>query len=216
MMGLPALLLSPTHFDGHQRFVKRLVDVVGAGALMVLLAPVFGLIAIAIKLTTPDLPVLYRYRWIGHKGREFLGYKFTTMQANAELQKAELQHLNEMRGPTFKIKDDPRVTRFGRILRKYSLNELPQLWCVLRGDMSLVGPRPALPEELAKYQLWHKRRLMVMPGMTCLWQVRGRNAISDFDDWVRMDLEYIDSWSLWLDIKILIRTGWAVVAGTGC
>ena len=120
-----------------------------------------------------------------------------------------------MQGPVFKIKDDPRVTAIGWYLRKFSLNELPQLWSVLTGDMSLVGPRPAFPHELERYELWHKRKLCVRPGMTCLWQVRGRNRITRFDDWVRMDLEYIDNWSLWLDVKILFRTFWAVVKGTG-
>jgi len=122
---------------------------------------------------------------------------------------------NEMMGPVFKIKNDPRMTRLGRFLRKYSLNELPQLWSVLKGDMSLVGPRPAFRHELDRYEMWHKRKLCVRPGITCLWQIRGRNEISNFDDWVRLDLEYIDKWSLWLDFRILARTVWAVVAGTG-
>jgi lipopolysaccharide/colanic/teichoic acid biosynthesis glycosyltransferase len=111
--------------------------------------------------------------------------------------------------------NDPRVTRVGRVLRKFSLDELPQLWSVVKGDMSLVGPRPAGPHELARYEFWHKRKLSIKPGMTCLWQVRGRNAVNDFDDWVRMDLEYIDNWSLWLDFKILLLTVWTVVRGTG-
>jgi lipopolysaccharide/colanic/teichoic acid biosynthesis glycosyltransferase len=137
------------------------------------------------------------------------------MQPDADARKSELMDRNEMRGPVFKIKDDPRVTRLGRFLRKYSLNELPQLWSVFKGDMSLVGPRPAFRHELERYELWHKRKLTVRPGITCLWQVRGRNKISDFDEWVRMDLEYIDNWSLWLDVKILIWTARAVVGGTG-
>jgi lipopolysaccharide/colanic/teichoic acid biosynthesis glycosyltransferase len=120
-----------------------------------------------------------------------------------------------MSGPVFKVKADPRVTPLGRFLRKYSLNELPQLWSVLRGDMSLVGPRPAFRHELDRYALWHKRKLCVKPGLTCLWQAGGRNSVSNFDDWVRMDLDYIDRWSLWLDCKILARTVWAVVSGTG-
>jgi lipopolysaccharide/colanic/teichoic acid biosynthesis glycosyltransferase len=111
--------------------------------------------------------------------------------------------------------NDPRVTRVGHFLRKFSLDELPQLWSVVKGDMSLVGPRPAGPHELERYEFWHKRKLSIKPGITCLWQVAGRNNVNDFDDWVRMDLEYIDNWSLWLDLKILMRTGWAVVAGTG-
>jgi lipopolysaccharide/colanic/teichoic acid biosynthesis glycosyltransferase len=186
-----------------------------SGTLLVLLAPLFALIAIAIKVTSPGLPVFYRWQVVGFKGRRFTGYKFSTMVADADAQREGLTDRNEMQGPVFKIKDDPRVTPIGRYLRKFSLNELPQLWSVLKGDMSLVGPRPAFPHELERYELWHKRKLCVRPGMTCLWQVRGRNRISHFDDWVRMDLEYIDNWTLWLDIKILFRTVWAVVGGTG-
>jgi lipopolysaccharide/colanic/teichoic acid biosynthesis glycosyltransferase len=137
------------------------------------------------------------------------------MVADADGKRDELLARNEMRGPVFKVKDDPRVTRLGRILRKYSLNELPQLWSVLKGDMSLVGPRPAFRHELERYELWQKRKLCVKPGITCLWQIGGRNKINDFDEWVRLDLQYIDQWSLWLDIRILARTAWTVLAGTG-
>src|SRR6266496_2892984 len=137
------------------------------------------------------------------------------MVSNADQLKTDLYARNEMVGPVFKIKDDPRTTKFGRFLRKYSLNELPQLWSVLKGDMSLVGPRPAFRHELDRYELWQKRKLCVKPGITCLWQVSGRNRISDFDEWVRLDLEYIDRWSLWLDVRILARTAWAVCSGTG-
>jgi lipopolysaccharide/colanic/teichoic acid biosynthesis glycosyltransferase len=137
------------------------------------------------------------------------------MDADADARKTDLMHLNEMQGPVFKIKDDPRVTTLGRVLRKFSINELPQLWSVFKGDMSLVGPRPAYPHELERYELWQKRKLCVQPGITCLWQVRGRNKISNFDDWVRMDFEYIDNWSLWLDCRILLKTIFAVVGGSG-
>jgi exopolysaccharide biosynthesis polyprenyl glycosylphosphotransferase len=212
---LPEIVLRPRHLDDTALFVKRLFDIIVSATLLLLLSPGFLLIAIAVKLTTPALPVLYPWRVIGYKGRPFTGYKFTTMQRDAEDRKADLMHLNEMSGPVFKIKDDPRITPLGRILRRFSLNELPQLWSVLKGDMSLVGPRPAGPHELARYELWHKRKLCVQPGITCLWQIRGRNKINKFDDWVRMDFEYIDNWSLWLDFKILIRTAWTVVAGTG-
>jgi lipopolysaccharide/colanic/teichoic acid biosynthesis glycosyltransferase len=212
---MPAVGLRPPHLDSSALFVKRIFDVVVSALLLLLLAPIFGLVALAIKLTTPGLPVLYPWRVVGQNGVEFTGYKFTTMQPDADARKAELMDRNEMQGPVFKIKDDPRVTRLGRFLRKYSLNELPQLWSVLKGDMSLVGPRPAFRHELERYELWHKRKLAVRPGITCLWQVRGRNKINSFDDWVRMDLEYIDNWSLWLDVKILIWTARAVVAGTG-
>jgi exopolysaccharide biosynthesis polyprenyl glycosylphosphotransferase len=212
---LPQIVLKPAHLDSDVLFIKRVIDVVGSATLLLLTLPLSLLIALAIKLTTPGLPVLYPWRVIGYGGRPFTGYKFTTMVADADDLKAGLMHLNEMTGPVFKIKDDPRVTRLGRFLRKYSLNELPQFWSVLKGDMSLVGPRPAGPHELKRYELWHKRKLAVQPGITCLWQVRGRNRISDFDEWVRMDLEYIDNWSLWLDLRILVRTAWTVIAGTG-
>jgi lipopolysaccharide/colanic/teichoic acid biosynthesis glycosyltransferase len=137
------------------------------------------------------------------------------MVEDADQRKEALMPLNEMSGPVFKIKNDPRVTPLGRILRKFSINELPQLWSVFKGDMSLVGPRPAGPHELVRYELWHKRKLCVQSGVTCLWQVRGRNRISDFDDWVRMDLEYIENWSLWLDLKIIVRTAIVVLMGSG-
>ena len=212
---LPEIVLRPRDFASDALFVKRLIDIVVSAALLVLLAPLFALIAAAIKLTTPGLPVFYPWEVVGFKGRRFTGYKFSTMVADADARRGELIAQNEMQGPVFKIRDDPRVTPVGRILRKFSLNELPQLWSVLKGDMSLVGPRPAFPHELEGYEMWHKRKLCVRPGMTCLWQVRGRNKISRFDDWVRMDLEYIDNWTLWLDCKILARTVWAVVAGTG-
>jgi exopolysaccharide biosynthesis polyprenyl glycosylphosphotransferase len=212
---LPAVVLTPPHLDSDVLFIKRLIDAVVSAALLILLSPLFLLIAAAIKLTCPGLPVFYKWRVVGRYGVEFTGYKFTTMVADADERKRELIRLNEMTGPVFKIKDDPRITPLGRFLRKYSLNELPQLWSVLKGDMSLVGPRPAFRHELDRYEFWHKRKLSIRPGITCLWQIRGRNKIVRFDDWVTMDLEYIDNWSLWLDIKILLRTAWVVVAGSG-
>jgi lipopolysaccharide/colanic/teichoic acid biosynthesis glycosyltransferase len=212
---LPAVVLTPPHWDSDALFLKRLIDFVVSVILLVVLSPLFVLIALAIKITTPRLPVLYKWRVVGRNGVEFIGYKFTTMEADAEERKQELLERNEMTGPVFKIKDDPRATRLGRFLRKYSLNELPQLWSVLKGDMSLVGPRPAFRHELERYEFWHKRKLSIKPGITCIWQVRGRNKVHRFDDWVGMDLEYIDNWSLWLDFKILFRTVWAVLAGTG-
>jgi lipopolysaccharide/colanic/teichoic acid biosynthesis glycosyltransferase len=214
-LNLPALVLTTPHWNSEALYFKRILDVVVSGVLLVLLSPVFLAIAIAIKLTTPGMAVFYRWRVVGRNGVEFTGYKFTTMISNAEQLRQELQDRNEMSGPVFKIKNDPRITPLGQFLRKYSLNELPQLWSVLKGDMSLVGPRPAFRHELERYEFWHKRKLSISPGITCLWQVRGRNKISDFDDWVRMDLEYIDNWSLWLDFKILVRTAWVVIAGTG-
>jgi lipopolysaccharide/colanic/teichoic acid biosynthesis glycosyltransferase len=194
---------------------KRLIDIVVSAIALVVLSPLMLAIAIAIKLTTPDLPVFYPWHVVGYRGRPFTGYKFTTMVADADDRKASLAALNEMCGPVFKIRNDPRVTALGRWLRKYSLNELPQLWSVLKGDMSLVGPRPAGPHELIHYKGWHKRKLSVRPGITCYWQVRGRNAISNFDDWVKMDLEYIEKRSIRTDVTILFKTLTAVFRGTG-
>jgi exopolysaccharide biosynthesis polyprenyl glycosylphosphotransferase len=215
LLHLPAIVLTPPHFASDALFFKRLLDIIVAAVLLTLLSPVFVIIAVAIKFTDRRLPILYRWNVVGRNGVRFTGFKFTTMYVDADERRKELLDRNEMTGPVFKVKDDPRVTPTGRFLRKYSLNELPQLWSVLKGDMSLVGPRPAFPYELERYRFWHKRKLSIRPGMTCLWQVRGRNKISNFDDWVKMDLEYIDNWSVWLDFKILVRTAWAVVAGTG-
>ena len=215
ILSLPAVVLAPPHFDSDAIFFKRVFDILVSAILLILLLPVFVLIAIAIKVTDRNSEIFYRWRVVGRNGIRFTGYKFTTMYSDADERRKELLSQNEMTGPVFKIKNDPRVTPVGRFLRKFSLNELPQLWSVLKGDMSLVGPRPAFPHELERYDFWHKRKLSIRPGITCLWQVRGRNKISNFDDWVKMDLEYIDNWSLWLDFKILVRTAWAVVAGTG-
>jgi lipopolysaccharide/colanic/teichoic acid biosynthesis glycosyltransferase len=212
---LPSVVLSPRPWDAQSLFLKRMFDIVVSGILLLMLLPLFVVVAIAIKLTTPTLPVFYRYKVVGQNGVSFTAYKFTTMIQNAEALKPQLEKYNEMTGPVFKIKNDPRVTWLGRYLRKYSINELPQLWNVFKGDMSLVGPRPALPGELERYEFWHKRKLSVKAGITCIWQASGRNNINDFDEWVKLDLEYIDKWSLWLDIKILARTAWAVIAGTG-
>lgn len=194
--------------------VKRLKDVVFSAALLVLLFPVLLVIAIAVKLTSEG-PILYPWRVLGENGRPFTGYKFRTMVRDADALKPQLQHLNERSGPVFKIAQDPRVTPVGRWLRKYSLDELPQLWSVLRGDMSLVGPRPPSAAEYREFELWQMRKISVKPGITCLWQVDGRATISDFSDWARLDLHYIDTWSLWQDIRILLRTPIAVVKGTG-
>lgn len=212
---LPAVVLAPPNWDSESLFFKRLFDLVVSAVLLILLAPLFLVVALAIKLTTPNLPIFYRWCVVGQNGVEFTGYKLTTMYADADEQKNRLVERNEMNGPVFKMKNDPRITSLGRFLRKYSINELPQLWSVLKGDMSLVGPRPAFRHELERYEFWHKRKLSIRPGITCLWQIRGRNKINDFDDWVKMDLEYIDNWSLWLDFKILFRTAWVVLAGTG-
>jgi lipopolysaccharide/colanic/teichoic acid biosynthesis glycosyltransferase len=152
---------------------------------------------------------------VGLNGRKFVLYKFRTMKEGAEARQTELLSRNEMSGPAFKIKDDPRVTPIGVLLRKFSIDEFPQFWNVLKGDMSIVGPRPPIQSEVLKYDNWQRRRLSMRPGMTCLWQVEGRNRITDFDEWMRLDLEYIDNWSIWLDIRIFLRTIPAVLCGRG-
>ena len=196
------------------RIIKRSLDLVGAGFILLILSPVLLIVALLVKLTSPG-PVFYPWNVVGRDGRPFRGFKFRTMVQNADDLKAQLVHENEMNGPVFKMKNDPRITPVGKVLRKYSIDELPQLWSVLKGDMSLVGPRPAGPHEWDKYEPWQRRRLSLTPGITCLWQVNGRNRISDFDEWVKLDLYYIDNWSLWLDIKILCRTVLVVLRGTG-
>jgi lipopolysaccharide/colanic/teichoic acid biosynthesis glycosyltransferase len=193
---------------------KRLIDVLTSVALLVGLSPLLVIIAVLIRLTSEG-PVFYRWRVVGQHGRPFTGFKFRTMVVNADALKAKLMAVNEMSGPVFKMEHDPRITPIGRVLRKFSLDELPQLWSVLRGDMSLVGPRPPLQTEWANFESWQLRKLSVKPGITCLWQVKGRNRIRDFDDWVRLDLQYADNWSLLLDLKILLWTVPAVVKGTG-
>ena len=213
-MGLPGTALAPLTLDSEGLFFKRLVDIGLAGLLVVLLSPLMLVCALAVKLSSPGA-VLYPWRVIGHHGREFTSYKLRTMVANADELKVLLMAGNEMNGPVFKMSKDPRVTKVGRVLRKFSLDELPQLFSVLKGEMSLVGPRPAFRTELERYEFWQMRKLSIKPGITCLWQVRGRNAIADFYDWVKMDLEYIDNWSLWLDLKILLWTAKAVLGGTG-
>jgi lipopolysaccharide/colanic/teichoic acid biosynthesis glycosyltransferase len=193
---------------------KRLIDVGAATVLLVLLFPCFVVLIILVKISSPG-PVFYLWRVVGKGGKPFTGYKFRSMVCNADEMKPGLDALNEMNGPVFKLTDDPRVTRIGRWLRRYSLDELPQLYSVLKGDMSLVGPRPPLVTEYEKFTSHQKKKLAVKPGMTCLWQVNGRNKVSDFDDWVSLDLDYIRNWSLGLDLKILAQTVAEVLGGSG-
>jgi len=217
LLGHPLLVFRTTPETSWQGVAKQIMDFVGALLLLVLLIviPVIPLIALAIKLTSSG-PVLFRQQRSGLNGSPFTLYKFRTMVTNAEQFKHELEAMNEMSGPVFKVTNDPRITPIGRFLRKYSLDELPQLFNVLRTEMSLVGPRPLPVDEVKRFEnLAHRRRLSVKPGLTCLWQISGRNQITDFKDWVRLDLEYIDNWSLWLDLKILVRTIPAVLIGTG-
>jgi lipopolysaccharide/colanic/teichoic acid biosynthesis glycosyltransferase len=194
--------------------IKRGMDIVFSALGLIMVLPIFLLIALLVKFTSPG-PIFYHWNVIGRGGRPFRGYKIRTMVTNADAIKAKLLNKNEMTGPVFKMKDDPRITPLGRFLRKFSFDEFPQLWSVLKGDMSLVGPRPAGPHEWEKYEPWQRRKLSVTPGLACLWQVSGRNAISNFNDWVRLDLEYIDNWTLWLDLKIIWKTVFIVSKGTG-
>lgn len=198
---------------GWQRYAKRVVDVIGAVAGLILFFPVMLVVAILIRADSEG-PVLFRQTRVGRFGQPFTFYKFRTMRPNAEALKAELMKQNEADGPVFKIKNDPRVTKIGRLLRKTSLDELPQLWNVLRGEMSLVGPRPPIPSEVAQYTPYQRQRLNVVPGITCIWQTSGRSGVN-FDTWVEMDLDYISQQSLWLDIRILVRTLAVVVRCIG-
>lgn len=209
----PVLVFRSTPALSWALVAKRVMDMAGALALVVLLSPLLLAVALAVKLTSPG-PVFFRQPRCTLHGRVFTMVKFRTMVADAETQRAALEERNEVSGPVFKIRDDPRVTPVGRFLRRHSLDELPQLFNVLAGDMSLVGPRPPIPSEVAKYENWQRRRLSMRAGITCLWQVSGRNALS-FEDWMRLDLEYIDHWSLGLDLAILVKTPLAVIRGTG-
>ena len=211
--GLPMMIYHRVPKHQAKLFIKTVFDRTLAAIALILGAPVLGIIAIAIKLDSKG-PVLFKQNRSGLNGKLFPLYKFRTMCTDADKLKAKLQDLNEMSGPVFKITNDPRVTRIGKLLRKSSLDELPQLLNVVRGEMSLVGPRPPLPKEVAEYQSWQHRRLSVKPGITCTWQVNGRNRI-DFEDWMKLDLEYIDNWSLWNDAKIIARTVPAVLKGDG-
>ena len=193
--------------------VKRVIDITGAAAGLLISAPLLLLAAVAIKLSSRG-PIIFPQIRSGLYGRPFVMYKLRTMVCGAAEKQEEVLHLNEMGGPVFKIRNDPRVTRVGRFLRIFSIDELPQFWNVLVGDMSLVGPRPPLPAEVAQYKTSERRRLSMRPGLTCLWQVSGRHAL-DFDEWVRLDLEYIDTWSLGSDLKILAGTVPVVLKGTG-
>ena len=194
--------------------VKRVLDAILASAIVLALLPLLFVVAIIVKLTSRG-PVLYVCEYVGRRGRRFVGYKFRTMVEDAEARKADLLHLNHMKGPAFKIRRDPRITPLGQVLRKFSIDELPQLWNVVKGDMSLVGPRPPLPEEWVEFEEWQRAKLAVVPGITCTWQVNGRSDIVDFDEWARLDLEYIQQWSLWEDSKLLVRTIPAVLKGHG-
>jgi exopolysaccharide biosynthesis polyprenyl glycosylphosphotransferase len=194
--------------------LKRMVDVIGSAIGLLLFAPLFLLLIVLVNITSRG-PVFFVQDRCGFGGRLFRFYKFRTMVEDAEQRKAQLAHLNEMTGPAFKMRRDPRVTKLGAILRKTSLDELPQLWNVLKGDMSLVGPRPPLPDEVERYDARQAQRLSVMPGITGLWQVSGRSGLNDFDRWLELDLQYARQWSLWLDVRILAKTVIVVALARG-
>ena len=193
---------------------KRAFDVGVSSLLLILLSPLFAILMATVKLTSPG-SIFYRWQVVGRGGRPFTGYKFRSMYSNADELKKGLEHLNEMGGPVFKLTNDPRITKVGSWMRRYSLDELPQLYSVLKGDMSLVGPRPPLVSEYARFTDYQKQKLAVKPGITCLWQINGRNEVKDFDEWVKLDLDYISRWTPMLDLQILLKTATEVFGGSG-
>jgi lipopolysaccharide/colanic/teichoic acid biosynthesis glycosyltransferase len=195
-------------------YLKRITDIILSVFLLIILSPLMIFLILLVKISSKG-PVFYQWNVIGKDGIPFVGYKFRTMYENSDAKKKDLQSLNEMTGPVFKITKDPRITKVGRYLRKYSLDELPQLLSVVKGDMSLVGPRPPLQIEYAEFEEWQKYKVSIKPGMTCLWQVSGRNNIRVFDDWVRLDIHYIENQSFLLDIKIIIKTVLLIFKGNG-
>jgi exopolysaccharide biosynthesis polyprenyl glycosylphosphotransferase len=208
----PLLTFAAAPHDEVLLFVKRATDVVLAGAALALLMPFMLLIALFIKLTSPG-PAIFRQVRCGLNGRRFVCYKFRSMCAGAEHMRSALEHMSS-RETAFKIPNDPRLTGIGRIIRKFSIDEWPQLWNVVKGEMSLVGPRPAVPEEVEKYKRWQRRRLRMRPGLTCLWAINGRDSV-DFETWMKLDMQYIDAWSLSLDWKIMVQTIPHVLFGRG-
>lgn len=212
--GTPVMTIQSGPADNWQLFIKRIIDIAVSATLLLLLSPIFALVALLIKLESTG-PVLFAQERVGYNKRRFKVLKFRTMIVEAEQQLPLLEHLNEVEGPVFKIKKDPRITRIGAVLRRFSVDELPQLINVLKGEMSLVGPRPLPVRDVERIDTqWHKRRFSIKPGITCLWQVNGRSNIG-FNEWVRMDLDYIDKWSLGLDLVILMKTIPAVFKGPG-
>lgn len=212
--GVPVVTIQSGPQDGWQLLAKRLIDLLGSAALLLALAPLFALVTAFIRLESSG-PIFFTQERVGLNKRRFRMWKFRTMVNGSDQQQHMFEHLNEAEGPVFKIKHDPRITRIGKFLRRFSIDELPQLFNVLKGDMSLVGPRPLPVRDVERIDVqWHKRRFSIKPGITCLWQVNGRSNIA-FDEWVRLDLEYIDKWCLALDIKILMKTIPAVFKGPG-
>ena len=211
--GVPLLTFSPTPHDEFRLFIKRTIDILASLSVLILSAPFIVFLAILVKLTSSG-PVIFSQVRHGLNGRKFTFYKIRSMIHRADDMKVGLAHLNEKDGPVFKISNDPRLTWLGRYLRKFSIDEFPQFWNILRGDMSLVGPRPAVPSEIEQYEPWQRRRLRMRPGLTCLWAIQGRDKLN-FDTWMQLDLEYIDAWSLSLDLKIILQTIPRVLSGHG-
>ncbi len=211
--GMPLITFETTVAKEWQLFIKRTFDLIASGLGIIVLSPLLIVVAILIKLTSPG-PVLYFQKRVGLNGRKFILYKFRSMYKGAHEKLSELTGKNEMEGPVFKMKHDPRITPLGRFLRKFSIDELPQLFNVFMGEMSLVGPRPPIQQEVVQYEPWQRRRLSMRPGITCIWQVSGRSKIG-FDEWMKLDLQYIDNWSLALDFEILCKTIPVVIFGIG-
>jgi exopolysaccharide biosynthesis polyprenyl glycosylphosphotransferase len=205
----PLFPTKPVHYAAS----KRLFDVAVSSAAVMLLSPFMAAAALAVKLTSPG-PIIFKQVRVGRGGRHFHCYKFRSMCADAEAQKQKLMHMNEATGPVFKIKRDPRITPVGAFIRKYSIDELPQFFNIIKGDMSLVGPRPPIPSEVARYGAYERGRLAVLPGLTCLWQIGGRSNLS-FARWVELDLQYIETMSFTKDLNILVKTVPAVLKGSG-
>ena len=212
LSGVPLLTFSAAPHDEVKLFLKRIIDILFSAAALIVLSPLMLLVALVIRFTSRG-PAVFRQERCGLSGRRFTVYKFRSMVAGAEAQREGLEHLNTKQ-TAFKIPHDPRLTNVGHWLRKFSLDELPQFWNVLRGDMSLVGPRPAVPQEVDRYENWQRRRLRMRPGLTCLWAINGRDQL-DFETWMRLDMQYIDTWSLWLDWQIMLRTIPQVLLGKG-
>lgn len=211
---IPMFTYSNISLNSDQLLAKRCMDVIGALVGLTMTALMLPIIALAIKIDSRG-PVFFGQTRIRENGRRFTCWKFRSMSVDAEEKKKELMALNEMNGAMFKVKNDPRVTAVGRFLRKTSLDEFPQFWNVLVGEMSLVGTRPPTPDEVATYENWHRRRISIKPGITGMWQVCGRNQVQDFDDVVRLDLVYIETWTIWLDIRLLLKTPWVMLSRRG-
>jgi exopolysaccharide biosynthesis polyprenyl glycosylphosphotransferase len=211
--GIPLISIKPVSLNTVQRFITRLIDIIVSASILLIGLPLWLCLALAVRLSSQG-PILFRQARVGINSNQFFMYKFRSMYPNADQRLAQLLSHNEAQGPIFKMKDDPRVTPVGKFIRRTSLDEIPQLINVLKGDMSLVGPRPPLPREVAQYEVWQRGRLAIKPGLTGLWQVRGRSDLS-FDEGVLMDLYYIENWSLRLYLQILFRTVPAVLFSRG-